>query len=215
MPLPRMHLQKPEQTVTATPKFIQLGNQAYADTYEKMRSLVQADSFDDEIWLLEHDAVFTLGTAADPSHVLNPGNIPIVQTDRGGEVTFHGPGQLVIYFLLDIKAKKIGPKSLVANLQNLIKNILQHYSIESSFVEGAPGVYVGEKKIASIGLRISKGRTYHGISLNVDMDLEPFSWINPCGYEGLEVTQISHFDSNVTMEGVESVATEELKKLFK
>ncbi|MDB4028941.1 lipoyl(octanoyl) transferase LipB [Gammaproteobacteria bacterium] len=201
--------------MTATPKFIQLGNQAYADTYEKMRSLVQADSFDDEIWLLEHDAVFTLGTAADPSHVLNPGNIPIVQTDRGGEVTFHGPGQLVIYLLLDIKTKKIGPKALVANLQNLIQNILQHYSIESSFVEGAPGVYVGEKKIASIGLRISKGRTYHGISLNVDMDLEPFSRINPCGYEGLEVTQISHFDSNVTMEGVESVATEELKKLFK
>jgi len=201
--------------VTATPKFIQLGNQAYADTYEKMRSLVKADSFDDEIWLLEHDAVFTLGTAADPSHVLNPGNIPIVQTDRGGEVTFHGPGQLVIYFLLDIKSKKIGPKALVANLQNLIQNILQHYSIESSFVEGAPGVYVGGKKIASIGLRISKGRTYHGISLNVDMDLEPFSRINPCGYEGLEVTQISHFDSNVTMEGVESVATEELKKLFK
>ena len=201
--------------MTATPKFIQLGNQAYADTYEKMRSLVQADSFDDEIWLLEHDAVFTLGTAADPSHVLNSGNIPIVQTDRGGEVTFHGPGQLVIYFLLDIKTKKIGPKALVANLQNLIQNILQHYSIESSFVEGAPGVYVGEKKIASIGLRISKGRTYHGISLNVDMDLEPFSRINPCGYEGLEVTQISQFDSNVTMEGVESVAKEELKKLFK
>ncbi|MDC1484662.1 lipoyl(octanoyl) transferase LipB [Gammaproteobacteria bacterium] len=201
--------------MTATPKFIQLGNQAYADTYEKMRSLVKADSFDDEIWLLEHDAVFTLGTAADPSHVLNPGNIPIIQTDRGGEVTFHGPGQLVIYFLLDIRSKKIGPKALVANLQNLIQNILQHYSIESSFVEGAPGVYVGEKKIASIGLRISKGRTYHGISLNVDMDLEPFSRINPCGYEGLEVTQISHFDSNVTMEGVESVATEELKKLFK
>mgnify|MGYP006116053883 FL=1 len=201
--------------MTATPKFIQLGNQAYADTYEKMRSLVQADSFDNEIWLLEHDAVFTLGTAADPSHVLNPGNIPIVQTDRGGEVTYHGPGQLVIYFLLEIKTKKIGPKALVANLQNLIQNILQHYSIDSSFVEGAPGVYVGEKKIASIGLRISKGRTYHGISLNVDMDLEPFSRINPCGYEGLEVTQISQFDSNVTMEGVESVAKEELKKLFK
>ena len=201
--------------MTATPKFIQLGHQAYADTYEKMRSLVQADSFDDEIWLLEHDAVFTLGTAADPSHVLNPGNIPIIQTDRGGEVTYHGPGQLVIYFLLDIKTKKIGPKALVANLQNLIQNILQHYSIESSFVEGAPGVYVGEKKIASIGLRISKGRTYHGISLNVDMDLEPFSRINPCGYKGLEVTQISHFDSNVTMDKVESVAKEELKKLFK
>ena len=200
--------------MTATPKFIQLGNQAYADTYEKMRSLVKADSFDDEIWLLEHDAVFTLGTAADPSHVLNPGNIPIVQTDRGGEVTFHGPGQLVIYFLLDIKTKKIGPKALVANLQNLIQNILQHYSIESSFVEGAPGVYVGEKKIASIGLRISKGRTYHGISLNVDMDLEPFSRINPCGYEGLEVTQISHFDSNVTMEGGRISRNRRVKKII-
>jgi len=215
MLLLRMLLWKLEQTVTATPKFIKLGNQAYADTYEKMRSLVKADSFDDEIWLLEHDAVFTLGTAADPSHVLNPGNIPIVQTDRGGEVTFHGPGQLVIYFLLDIKTKKIGPKALVANLQNLIQNILKHYSIESSFVEGAPGVYVEEKKIASIGLRISKGRSYHGISLNVDMDLEPFSRINPCGYEGLEVTQISHFDSNITMDKVESVATDELQKLFK
>ena len=200
--------------MTATPKFIQLGNQAYADTYEKMLSLVQADFFDDEIWLLEHDAVFTLGTAADPSHVLNPGSIPIVQTDRGGEVTFHGPGQLVIYFLLDIKTKKIGPKALVANLQNLIQNILHQYSIESSFVEGAPGVYVGEKKIASIGLRVSKGRTYHGISLNVNMDLEPFSRINPCGYEGLEVTQMIDFDSNITMEGVESVATDEIKKIF-
>ena len=200
--------------MTATPKFIQLGHQAYADTYEKMRSLVQADSFDDEIWLLEHDAVFTLGTAADPSHVLNPGNIPIIQTDRGGEVTFHGPGQLVVYFLLDIKTKKIGPKALVTNLQNLIQNILQHYSIESSFVEGAPGVYVGEKKIASIGLRISKGRTYHGISLNVDMDLEPFSRINPCGYEGLVVTQISHFDSNVTMDRGRISRNRRVKKII-
>jgi lipoyl(octanoyl) transferase len=146
--------------------------------------------------------------------VLNPGDIPVIQTDRGGEVTFHGPGQLVIYFLLDIKQKKIGPKTLVANLQNLIQKILQHYSIESSFVEGAPGVYVGEKKIASIGLRISKGRTYHGISLNVDMDLMPFSLINPCGYEGLEVTQISDFDSNVTLEDVESIAIKEMQKLF-
>jgi len=200
--------------VTTTPEFFHLGNQAYADTYERMRSLVQGESFNNQIWLLEHPPVYTLGTAADPSHVLNPGDIPVIQTDRGGEVTFHGPGQLVIYFLLDIKQKKIGPKTLVANLQNLIQNILQHYSIESSFVEGAPGVYVGEKKIASIGLRISKGRTYHGISLNVDMDLTPFDLINPCGYEGLEVTQISDFDSNVTLEDVESVAIKEMQILF-
>jgi lipoyl(octanoyl) transferase len=200
--------------VTITPKFLNLGNQAYTETYEQMRSLVQAKSFNDQIWLLEHPPVFTLGTAADNAHVLNPGDIPVIQTDRGGEVTFHGPGQLVIYFLLDIKQKKIGPKTLVASLQNLIQKILQHYSIESSFVEGAPGVYVGEKKIASIGLRISKGRTYHGISLNVDMDLTPFSLINPCGYEGLEVTQISDFDSNVTLEDVESVAIKEMQILF-
>jgi len=200
--------------VTIAPEFQKLGTQAYADIYEQMRSLVKAESFNNQIWLLEHPPVYTLGTAADPSHVLNPGDIPVIQTDRGGEVTFHGPGQLVIYFLLDIKQKKIGPKTLVASLQNLIQKILQHYSIESSFVEGAPGVYVGEKKIASIGLRISKGRTYHGISLNVDMDLTPFGLINPCGYEGLEVTQISDFDSNVTLEDVESVAIKEMQILF-
>jgi len=214
MPLPKMLLLRRAPTVTTTPEFLNLGNQAYADTYEQMRSLVQAKSFKDQVWLLEHPPIFTLGTAADKAHVLNPGDIPVIQTDRGGEVTFHGPGQLVIYFLLDIKQKKIGPKTLVANLQNLIQNILQHCSIESSFIEGAPGVYVGEKKIASIGLRISKGRTYHGISLNVDMDLTPFDLINPCGYEGLEVTQISDFDSNVTLEDVESVAIKEMQRLF-
>ena len=214
MPLPKMLSLKHAPTVTITPEFLNLGNQAYADTYEQMRSLVQAKSFKDQIWLLEHPPVFTLGTAADKAHVLNPGDIPVIQTDRGGEVTFHGPGQLVIYFLLDIKEKKLGPKTLVTNLQNLIQNILKNYSIESSFVEGAPGVYVEDKKIASIGLRISKGRTYHGISLNVDMDLTPFSLINPCGYEGLEVTQISDFDSNVTLEDVESVAIKEMQKLF-
>ena len=214
MPLPKMLSLKHALTVTITPKFLNLGNQAYTETYEQMRSLVQAKSFNDQIWLLEHPPVFTLGTAADNAHVLNPGDIPVIQTDRGGEVTFHGPGQLVIYFLLDIKEKKLGPKALVANLQNLIQNILKNYSIESSFIEGAPGVYVEDKKIASIGLRISNGRSYHGISLNVNMDLAPFSLINPCGYAGLEVTQISHFDSNATLEDVESVAIKEMYTLF-
>ena len=214
MPLQKMLSLKHALTVTITPKFLNLGNQAYTETYEQMRSLVQAKSFNDQIWLLEHPPVFTLGTAADNAHVLNPGDIPVIQTDRGGEVTFHGPGQLVIYFLLDIKQKKLGPKALVANLQNLIQNILKNYSIESSFIEGAPGVYVEDKKIASIGLRISNGRSYHGISLNVNMDLAPFSLINPCGYAGLEVTQISHFDSNATLEDVESVAIKEMYTLF-
>ena len=209
-----MRLLRRELIVTKIPEFLDLGEQAYEDTYEQMRSLVKAQSFKDQVWLLEHPSVFTLGTAADPSNVLNPGDIPVIQTDRGGEVTFHGPGQLVIYFLLDIKSKKIGPKIMVANLQLIIQKVLRHYSIESSFIEGAPGVYVENKKIASIGLRFSGGRSYHGISINVDMNLTPFSLINPCGYEGLEVAQISDFDSNVTLEDVKSVAIKEIQTVF-
>ena len=209
-----MHLLRREVIVTKIPEFLDLGEQAYEDTYEQMRSIVRAQSFKDQIWLLEHPSVFTLGTAADPSNVLNPGDIPVIQTDRGGEVTFHGPGQLVIYFLLDIKSKKIGPKTMVANLQLIIQKVLRHYSIESSFIEGAPGVYVENKKIASIGLRFSGGRSYHGISINVDMNLTPFSLINPCGYKGLEVAQISDFDSNVTLEDVKSVAIKEIQTVF-
>ena len=209
-----MRLLRRELIVTKIPEFLDLGEQAYEDTYEQMRSLIKAQSFKDQVWLLEHPSVFTLGTAADPSNVLNPGDIPVIQTDRGGEVTFHGPGQLVIYFLLDIKSKKIGPKIMVANLQLIIQKVLRHYSIESSFIEGAPGVYVENKKIASIGLRFSGGRSYHGISINVDMNLTPFSLINPCGYEGLEVAQISDFDSNVTLEDVKSVAIKEIQTVF-
>ena len=209
-----MRLLRRELIVTKIPEFLDLGEQAYEDTYEQMRSLVKAQSFKDQVWLLEHPSVFTLGTAADPSNVLNPGDIPVIQTDRGGEVTFHGPGQLVIYFLLDIKSKKIGPKTMVANLQLIIQKVLRHYSIESSFIEGAPGVYVENKKIASIGLRFSGGRSYHGISINVDMNLTPFNFINPCGYEGLEVAQISDFDSNVTLEDVKSVAIKEIQTVF-
>ena len=209
-----MRLLRRELIVTKIPEFLDLGEQAYEDTYEQMRSIVRAQSFKDQIWLLEHPSVFTLGTAADPSNVLNPGDIPVIQTDRGGEVTFHGPGQLVIYFLLDIKSKKIGPKTMVANLQLIIQKVLRHYSIESSFIEGAPGVYVENKKIASIGLRFSGGRSYHGISINVDMNLTPFNLINPCGYEGLEVAQISDFDSNVTLEDVKSVAIKEIQTVF-
>ena len=194
-------------------KFSYLGKQPYQDTYQDMREHIQNFS-SNQIWMLEHDAVFTLGTAADESHIINAGQIPVIQTDRGGEVTYHGPGQLVIYFLIDIKEIKLGPKALVQKLQELISSILGHYDIESSFIEGAPGVYVDDKKIASIGLRISQGKTYHGISINVDMDLTPFSFINPCGYEGLEVTQIKNYDSNVKMKDVESIAQQEISKIF-
>ena len=194
-------------------KFSYLGKQPYQDTYKNMKEHIQNFS-SNQIWMLEHDAVFTLGTAADESHIINAGQIPVIQTDRGGEVTYHGPGQLVIYFLIDIKEIKLGPKALVQKLQELISSILGHYDIESSFIEGAPGVYVDDKKIASIGLRISQGKTYHGISINVDMDLTPFSFINPCGYEGLEVTQIKNYDSNVKMKDVESIAQQEIYKIF-
>jgi lipoyl(octanoyl) transferase len=194
-------------------KFSYLGKQPYQDTYKDMKEHIQNFS-SNQIWMLEHDAVFTLGTAADESHIINAGQIPVIQTDRGGEVTYHGPGQLVIYFLIDIKEIKLGPKALVQKLQELISSVLGHYDIESNFIEGAPGVYVEGKKIASIGLRISQGKTYHGISINVDMDLTPFSFINPCGYEGLEVTQIKNYDSNVKMKDVESIAQQEISKIF-
>ena len=194
--------------------FRSLGLCDYQSTLDGMKSHLASEPFTNEIWFLEHDPVYTLGTAADKSHILNAKNIPVIQTDRGGEVTYHGPGQLVIYFMLDIKDLELGPRSLVQSLQNFTKNLLEEFSIETNFIDGAPGVYVEEKKIASIGLRISKGKSYHGISINVDMDLTPFSHINPCGYEGLEVTQIKNFKKNITIEEVEALAIQHLALIF-
>ena len=194
--------------------FRSLGLCDYQSTLDGMKSYLASEPFTNEIWFLEHDPVYTLGTAADKSHILNAKNIPVIQTDRGGEVTYHGPGQLVIYFMLDIKYLELGPRSLVQSLQNFTKNLLEEFSIETNFIDGAPGVYVEEKKIASIGLRISKGKSYHGMSINVDMDLTPFSYINPCGYEGLEVTQIKNFKKNITIEEVEALAIQHLALIF-
>ena len=194
--------------------FKSLGSANYLDTLQGMKSHLASDHFQNEIWMLEHPPIFTLGTAADKQHVLNANNIPVVQSDRGGEVTYHGPGQLVIYFMIDIKKTKLGPKSLVSSLQEFTQSLLKEYAIDSTFIEGAPGVYVGGKKIASIGLRISKGKTYHGISINVDMDLTPFSYINPCGYEGLEVTQIKDFKKDITLKEVERLAIKLLEPIF-
>ena len=194
--------------------FRSLGLCDYQSTLDGMKSHLASEPFTNEIWFLEHEPVYTLGTAADKSHILNAKNIPVIQTDRGGEVTYHGPGQLVIYFILDIKHLELGPRSLVQSLQNFTKNLLEEFSIETNFIDGAPGVYVEEKKIASIGLRISKGKSYHGISINVDMDLTPFSHINPCGYEGLEVTQIKNFKKNITIEEVEALAIQHLALIF-
>ena len=186
--------------------FKSLGLTDYQDSYDAMKAHITKPNFKNQIWLLEHPPVFTLGTAANKEHILDAKNIPVIQTDRGGEVTYHGPGQLVIYFLLDIKTLKWGPKALVKNLEDFIQDLLKQYDIETNIISGAPGVYVQDKKIASIGLRISRGKTYHGISLNVDMDTEPFKQINPCGYEGLKVTQIKDFIDTIDIKEVESSA---------
>ena len=194
--------------------FKSLGVVNYHETLDLMKSHIQQEDFNNEIWLLEHPPIFTLGTAADQNHILDAKDIPVVQSDRGGEVTYHGPGQLVIYFLLDVKKLNFGPKKLVSAIQEFVRNLLADLSIDCNFVEGAPGVYVNQKKIASIGLRISKGKSYHGISINFDMDLSPFNQINPCGYEGLEVTQIKDLNKHVSKLQLEKMVINLLKNTF-
>ena len=194
--------------------FKSLGVVNYHEALDLMKSNIQQADFNNEIWLLEHPPIFTLGTAADKNHILDAKDIPVVQSDRGGEVTYHGPGQLVIYFLLDVKKLNFGPKKLVSTIQEFVRNLLADLSIDCNFVEGAPGVYVNQKKIASIGLRISKGKSYHGISINFDMDLSPFKQINPCGYEGLEVTQIKDLNKHVSKLQLEKMVINLLKNTF-
>ena len=194
--------------------FKSLGVVNYYETLDLMKSHIQKADFNNEIWLLEHPPIFTLGTAADKNHILDAKDIPVVETDRGGEVTYHGPGQLVIYFLLDVKKLNFGPKKLVSTIQEFVKDLLADLSIDCNFIVGAPGVYVDKKKIASIGLRISKGKSYHGISINFDMDLSPFKQINPCGYEGLEVTQIKDLNKHVSKLQLEKMVINLLKNTF-
>ena len=190
-----------------------LGIKQYQETFSAMKDFV-AKGEDESIWMLEHYPVFTLGTAADQKHILKRTDIEIFQADRGGEVTYHGPGQLVIYFLLNIKKRNLGPKKFVKQLENLLQKTLLDFQIQSNTIEGSPGVYVDSKKIASIGLRFSKGYSYHGISINVDMDLDPFKNINPCGYEGLQVTQIKNIYSNITLEKVKSAVEANIQQIF-
>ncbi len=144
----------------------------------------------DELWLLQHNPVFTLGLAGKKEHLLNPGSIPVVQSDRGGQVTYHGPGQLIAYVMYDLQRAGIGVRRVVELLQNSVIDLLQQHAIEAHTLAKAPGVYVANRKIAALGLRVRQGRCFHGLSLNVDMDLEPFSRINPCGYPEMQVTQM-------------------------
>jgi len=170
-----------------------LGRVEYEPTWRAMQQLVDARGAEtrDEIWFLEHPPVFTLGMNSRPEHLLGTGDIPVVQIDRGGQVTYHGPGQLVVYPLLDLGRAKLGVRTLVEGIERAIVATVAEWGIEAYGRRDAPGVYVGLRKLASVGLRIRRGCSYHGLALNVAMDLEPFRRINPCGYAGLEMTQVS------------------------
>ncbi len=181
-----------------------LGEVPYSETWQKMQDFTNSrdQNTADELWFLQHPPVYTMGKNAKPEHLLAPDNIPIINADRGGQVTYHGPGQLVVYTLLDLKRLKIGVRELVTLIEKTLVELLNGYDIDASAKPEAPGVYVNNAKIAALGLRIRKGCSFHGLALNVDMDLEPFSRINPCGYEGLEVTQLKNFIEDIEMDEV-------------
>ncbi len=174
-------------------KTVHLGLADYAPVFEAMKAFNAARTPDteDELWIVEHPPVFTQGLAGKPEHLLLPTTIPVVQIDRGGQITYHGPGQLVVYTLIDFKRRKTSVRTIVSALENSIIATLAEYGINAAADPKRPGVYVGERKIASLGLRIKNGSVYHGLALNVNMDLTPFRSINPCGYAGLEMTQIA------------------------
>jgi len=157
------------------------------------------------IWLLEHNPIYTQGRAGKPEHILRENNIPVIKTSRGGQVTYHGPGQLIAYFLFDLKKTKIGPRQFVHTIENIIINLLKNYNITAHSNPKAPGIYIkklDDAKICSIGLRITQGLTYHGLSLNINMDLTPFNDINPCGYEDLKICQISDLIPNISVQKI-------------
>ncbi len=169
-----------------------LGQADYESTWQRMQQFTATrnDSTTDELWWLEHPSVFTVGLNGKPEHLLNTGDIPVVNIDRGGQVTYHGPGQLVGYTLFDIARRKLGVHDLVKIIEQSVIDLLADHGISSMARRDAPGVYVDNAKIAALGLRVKRGRVYHGLALNLDMDLEPFTRINPCGYEGMAVTQL-------------------------
>ncbi|MDR3490954.1 MAG: lipoyl(octanoyl) transferase LipB [Gammaproteobacteria bacterium] len=182
-----------------------LGKQEYSTCWQAMKKFTDTRQSEtlDEIWLVEHDPIFTQGQNGKPEHVLAAGDIPVVPIDRGGQVTYHGPGQVVAYTLIDVKRKKMNVRQLVTALEKSIIQLLKRYNIEAQAKCEAPGVYVNNKKIASVGLRIRRGCSYHGLALNVDMNLEPFTRINPCGYSKLEMTQMHDFNPKIAIPKVE------------
>ena len=181
---------KPSQLIVR-----ELGRRDYVPVWQAMRTFTDKRQEDtrDELWLVEHPPVFTVGLNGKPEHLLDPGDIPVVQVDRGGQVTYHGPGQIVAYALLDLRRLGLGPRQLVTALEESVIGLLAEHGINATGRREAPGVYVNGAKVAALGLRIRRGCCYHGLSLNVAMDLEPFSRINPCGYPGLKVSQLRDF----------------------
>ena len=176
-------------------KTVHLGRCDYAPVFEKMKRFndVRTADTEDELWVVEHNPIFTQGLAGKPEHLLIHDDIPVVQIDRGGQITYHGPGQLVAYTMIDFKRRKTSVRNIVSALENSIIDTLSDYDITANADPQRPGVYVQGKKIASLGLRIKNGSVYHGLALNIDMDLSPFTHINPCGYAGLEMTQIAEY----------------------
>ena len=193
-----------------------LGRRPYEPVWRAMQAFTDARGPDtpDELWVLEHDPVFTLGLAGRWEHVLMPGDIPVVPVDRGGQVTYHGPGQIVAYPLLDLRRLKIGVRELVQRIEQAIIDTLAHWDISAVRRDGAPGVYAGEAKIAALGLRVRRGCSFHGLALNVSMDLEPFQRINPCGYRGLAVTQMLDLNGSGSLAAVEDILIGELARQF-
>jgi len=177
-----------------------LGRVDYEPTFQAMQDFTASRTAEtpDEIWIVEHPPVYTLGQAGKPEHILRDLGIPLVKIDRGGQVTYHGPGQVVIYLLLDLARLKIKVRELVTAIEQAVIDLLAEHGVAAERRDGAPGVYVGEAKIAALGLRIRNGCSYHGVSLNVDMDLSPFAAINPCGYAGLKVIQTRDFNIPLT-----------------
>ena len=193
-----------------------LGRQPYAPVWRAMQRFTDArdEATADELWVVEHEPVFTLGQAGKPEHVLAPGEIPVLHVDRGGQVTYHGPGQLVVYPLLDLRRLKIGVREYVCRIEQAIIDTLDEWNIVAERQDGAPGVYVAGAKVAALGIRVRRGCTFHGLSFNVGMDLEPFHRINPCGYQGLRVTSVLDLGGPSGMDAVKPVLLSELARQF-
>ena len=194
----------------------ELGRQSYEPVWRAMQRFtdVRDEGTVDELWVVEHDPVFTLGQAGKPEHVLAAGDIPVIHVDRGGQVTYHGPGQIVVYPLLDLKRRKLGVREYVHRIEQALIDTLGEWNIHAERRDGAPGVYVADAKVAALGIRVRRGCTFHGLAFNIGMDLEPFHRINPCGYQGLQITSMGDLGGPSGMEAVKPVLLAQLAKQF-